>query len=120
MKWLPFALCFLFCVGAVSGEALQVTDEGRTTEAAFSPDGSQVAYVRVEKHFTPEGRYYFSGCLYTWDGQDSRILANLPAGEPTVGDPSPESGPAGIPAWLPSGDYIVLAHWRGSTLFRIE
>lgn len=119
MKWLPFVLCFLSCVGAVSGEALQVTDEGRSVKGALSADGSQVAYVRVEKHFTPEGRYYFSGRLYIWDGQDSRILANLPTGEPTVGDPSPESGPAGIPAWLPSGDYIVLAHWRGSTLFRI-
>ena len=120
MKWLVFAVCFLSCVGAVSGDALQITDEGRTTEAAFSPDGSQVVYLTVEKHFTPEGRYYFSGRLYIWDGHDSRILANLPAGEPTVGDPSPESGPAGTPAWLPSGDYIVLAYWPGSsTLFRI-
>ena len=79
MKWLVCAVCFLSCVGAVSGEALQVTDEGRTTVAAFSPDGSQVAYVRVEKHFTPEGRYFFSGWLYIWDGHDRRMLTNLPA-----------------------------------------
>ncbi len=90
--------------------SVQLTDDGRSISGAFSPDGSQVAYLSLVKHFTPEGAYYFSGRVRIWDGALTRTVAVLPDSKPrTEVERWSSSPPYGAPNWLPSSDYLLLS-----------
>ena len=97
----------LATAGARSTDTIQITNDGRSIDGAFSPDGSKVAYLSLGKRFAPDGKYYFSGRVRLWDGESSRTLAALGDSKPTSDSPYRLWAPFGSTHWLTSGDYIL-------------
>jgi hypothetical protein len=74
------AVAWLVLLGGVwarSTESIQLTNEGYTVWGSFSPDGSQVAYLSLEKHYKPNGDPDFGWRLCVWDGKRNRALTTV-------------------------------------------
>ncbi|MGD8238288.1 MAG: hypothetical protein PVH68_07050 [Armatimonadota bacterium] len=107
-------------VSALTPATVQITDDGRSVEGTISPDGSKVAFVRFVKHYTADGKYYFSGRVCLWDGESTEVLAKLPGGKPTS-EKEPDGGtaPSARACWTDSGRYILAGRRANRTLIRV-
>jgi len=117
-------LLILLCAATLlvaDTETVRLTDDGRSVVGAFSPCGSMIAYIKLDKRFTGEGLTYFKQELRIWEDGTSRLLAALPDIEPErdVGEYATYQ-PVGRLHWLTSGDYILLPELDETLLVRVS
>jgi len=99
---------------------IRLTEDGRSVNGSFSPDGSMVALVSLRKQFTSEGLTYFERYLRVWQDGDVRDVARLQNTEAFGGCYYRNVAAETDVEWLPSGKLILVGLQPGWTLVRLS
>ncbi|HEY3298653.1 MAG TPA: hypothetical protein VGK34_08365 [Armatimonadota bacterium] len=95
-------------VSAGSSKTIQVTNDGHSVAAAFSPDGTKVAYASVGMRMN-SGKHSFQTKVGVWDGKCGKTIAKL---DDTLVRPEfhPNNGRFRGLRWLSGGRYLLVGY----------